>query len=96
MIAHLLRREVDIVGVQYRGTVDGLDVWAWMQSEPRIGGFGEGIEFGSAWSVSLNDRQYLWSDEGEHNEPEDAERALLAAVPDAIELYYADEREASR
>lgn len=87
MIAHLLQRSGQRGNWSFRGTVDGLDVWAWTQPEPREVGYGEGIEIGYGWAVYLNDREYARSERGEHDEPDDAERAVLAAIQPTIDEW---------
>lgn len=89
MIAHLLRRSGQRGNWSFRGTIDGLDVRAWTRPEPRDVGYGEGIEIGYGWAVYLNDCEYARSERGEHDDPDDAERAMLAAIPAAIDVWRA-------
>lgn len=89
-----LDRIDDNGGVQYRGSIDGLDVWAWTQPEFRDwredGDDGWKLAYG--WAVYLNDKQYMRSEKGEHETPDAAVHAVLAAIPEAIEIYRHSER----
>jgi len=88
---YALDRSTTLGAVHYTGTVDGLRLKSWAQHELC---FEDDRPFGYGWAIYLNDCEYMASEKGELSTMAEAERAVLASIPEAVEIYrHSAERE---